>query len=345
MAGSRIQIRLITPIHEWRSPARTRPAKTPWSNDRPTTPTRTSEVGHSASMAACIRSRGSANGDTTGWRREIVAAGAVAIKCAMPTCAMDHSSFARPCASRGSQTARYWCRRRDSNPHALRPPGLSRLRLPFRHSGIVVPSASLAQGYSATRVSVAARRGATRPDDGCDGEATNHRRMERTTLTRKAPLGHFVRRWCGGDDGNRTRVRGFAVLTIASAGVRRGLPRARVWLIGVVRSPWAFAPVATGFATRIGRRHSAPCLDGLLRNLSRSQELTADFGQAIPGNTGMVFGPLAISAAVLVGRDRKGRQWLSYTKRSAYRKIIEVSGFQPRRRRCPAYPAAARGCW
>ena len=28
-----------------------------------------------------------------------------------------------------------WCRRRDSNPHALRPPGLSRLRLPFRHSG------------------------------------------------------------------------------------------------------------------------------------------------------------------------------------------------------------------
>ncbi len=28
-----------------------------------------------------------------------------------------------------------WCRRRDSNPHALRLPGLSRLRLPFRHSG------------------------------------------------------------------------------------------------------------------------------------------------------------------------------------------------------------------
>ena len=30
-----------------------------------------------------------------------------------------------------------WCRRRDSNPHAFRPPGLSRLRLPFRHSGAV----------------------------------------------------------------------------------------------------------------------------------------------------------------------------------------------------------------
>jgi hypothetical protein len=36
-----------------------------------------------------------------------------------------------PVALRG----RAWCRRRDSNPHALRPPGLSRLRLPFRHSG------------------------------------------------------------------------------------------------------------------------------------------------------------------------------------------------------------------
>ncbi len=29
-----------------------------------------------------------------------------------------------------------WCRRRESNPHALRRPILSRLRLPFRHSGI-----------------------------------------------------------------------------------------------------------------------------------------------------------------------------------------------------------------
>jgi pilus assembly protein CpaE len=33
------------------------------------------------------------------------------------------------------QPALGWYRRRDSNPHALRPPGLSRLRLPFRHSG------------------------------------------------------------------------------------------------------------------------------------------------------------------------------------------------------------------
>ena len=104
MAGPRIQIRLITPIHEWRSPARTRLVKTPWS-DRP---------------------------------------------------------------GLGEQ----WCRRRDSNPHALRLPGLSRLRLPFRHSGSVVSSASLAQGYGVMRGNVTARRTGERgPDDGCHGEA------------------------------------------------------------------------------------------------------------------------------------------------------------------------------
>ncbi len=61
-------------------------------------------------------------------------------------------------------------------------------------------------------------------------------------------------------------------------------------------------PVAlSGVIVPLPRLQSA--LD--IHQLSLRQELTADFGQAIPRDTGMVFGPLAISTAVLVGRDRK----------------------------------------
>ena len=48
---------------------------------------------------------------------------------------VPHSPLVAP-AETNDRLATSWCRRRDSNPHVLSgPPGLSRLRLPFRHSG------------------------------------------------------------------------------------------------------------------------------------------------------------------------------------------------------------------
>ena len=42
--------------------------------------------------------------------------------------------------------------------------------------------------------------------------------------------------------------------------------------------------------------------------LTLGQELARDLGQPVPGHARVVFRPLAVAAAVLVRRDREGRQ-------------------------------------